>query len=378
MALVKLSIRRFRVLQEFEWSPEGVCVLVGANGAGKTTVLDAFRFLSVLFKRGHEAAFSSVDGVAFRHGKASPDDPVEFTLEVGELTWKLRFPMSAQGLRGHYGEELYKAGQPALRAAMFSDTWFAGTEKLEFDEHRCCARVLWDRGSAGWMKPLVDVLENISIFRVFQLDAVKEPKPFKVSDTRLRINGDNLWSVLANWKGSPLKYKDQFEWVMKHARLAFPGAFGSLEFDRGQPNLYAPKATDAAEGLMPNRAADGVLTGLLLLTAVAGAKRGSLLAIDEVENQLHPHAIRSLLAAFQERAEAQDLTILLTTHSPVALNTFIEEPECIWVLGHGRPEHASPAPISELHTEEWLAQEMPGTLFERLAFGSPFDAAGSE
>ena len=378
MASIKLSVQYFRALEQFEWSPQGVCLLVGANGSGKSTALDAFRFISTLFRLGHEAAFRAVEGEAFRHNSAEPDAPVEFRLEVGELTWKLRFPMSAQGLQGTYGEELSRNGEIMLRAAMFQETWCAGKEKLSLDEHRCCARVLWDRGSASWMLPMVEVLENIRVFGVYNLNGVKEPKTAHHSETRLLGNGRNLWSVLANWKNSPLRHEGQFEWVMKQARRAFPSIFGSLEFDRGLPYLYRANATDPAEGLLPSRAADGVLTGLLHLTSVAGAKRGSLLAIDEVENQLHPHAIRILIAAMRELADERELTIILTTHSPVVLNQFIDEPENLWVLGHGDKALPCPAAINMLHTEEWLAQAKPGTLYERLAFGAPLELGSSQ
>src|SRR6266542_1881882 len=54
-------------------------------------------------------------------------------------------------------------------------------------------------------------------------------------------------------------------------------------------------------------APDGWITGLLHLTAVAGAPKGSLIAIDDFGNDLHPYAIRKLTEAFREWAEERDL-----------------------------------------------------------------------
>src|SRR6185369_13240532 len=132
-----------------------------------------------------------------------------------------------------------------------------------------------------------------------------------------------------------------------------------------------PGAADPEIALPPERAADGLLTGLLHLTAVAGARRGALVAFDEVENQLHPHAIRSLFAAMRRRAEEQDLTIIITTHSPVVMNEFRDDLEQVFVLDRSTNSNEFPVRVTDLHSEEWLAQAKLGTLYDQLAFGAP-------
>ncbi len=96
-----------------------------------------------------------------------------------------------------------------------------------------------------------------------------------------------------------------------------------------------------------------------------------MVAFDELENQLHPHAIRTLLAAIRERASIQQLTVVVTTHSPVVMNQFRDDLEHVFVLDRSDPDRPLPRTLTELHTEEWLAQAKLGTLYERLAFASP-------
>lgn len=53
------------------------------------------------------------------------------------------------------------------------------------------------------------------------------------------------------------------------------------------------------------------------------------------------------------------------------LNQFREEPDQVFVLGHMVTELEIPARMTELHSEEWIAQAKLGSLYERLAFGAP-------
>ena len=50
MTRFTIKAQNFRVLERLDWSPAGVCLLSGANGAGKSTVLDALLFLRTLFE----------------------------------------------------------------------------------------------------------------------------------------------------------------------------------------------------------------------------------------------------------------------------------------------------------------------------------------
>ncbi len=370
--------RNFRSLDRFAWSPEGVCLLAGANGTGKSTVLEVVLFLRILFERGHEAAFAKVGASYFRSIRSSEDEPVVFEVEVGSLLWRLRFPMATAGPKDTFGEELYRDGELILRAAMFQQTWFLGRESLPLDAVRCCAKVLWDRGTVEWMKPLVEAVTNVHVYEEYWLNQITQAREVTARQFFLHGSGANVWSVLSNWKASATRWEGRFEWVMEGVRRAFPGLLATLEFENGFPMIFPPGAAGVEGGLPPWLAADGLLTGLLHLTAIAGAAKGSLVAFDEPENHLHPYAIRELIASMRERAETHDLTIILTTHSPVVMNEFRDYGERVFVLDRSDPARALPVALTELHSEEWLAQAKLGTLYDRLAFGAPPGTAAGQ
>ncbi len=371
MSQIQISCRNFRKLKNFLWTPSGVSLIVGPNGAGKTTTLDLLRFLRGTFIRGHEDGFRAAGGADHFPSRSVPGtELVEFEMRVDDIRWRLRLPMSIAGLKGRYGEELYQGDELILRAPVYSETWYLGKEPLPFDEGdvRCCSRILWDRGSAPWLRPLYDALYDLRAYD-FWLHTVREGTTREDVNSFLHGTGKNLWAVLANWKQAPMRYKGQFDWVIQQARLAFPDLIQTIEFDNNEAYIFPPGTTDPADGLPARRQADGLLTGLLQLTAIAGAKPGSILAFDEMENQLHPHAIRSILASMRSLASERDLTIVLTTHSPLVMNAFGEEPGQIGLLGSGKD--TCPIPLDQLEDPEWLAMFPLGELYDRMKFGAP-------
>jgi len=367
---VTFRARNFRRLKHFEWSPTGTCLLSGANGAGKTTVLDMLRFLRATFVSGHEAGFHAArGGDHFPSRGIDPQDLVEFEVVAGDVHWKLRLPMSNAGLKGLYGEELYHDGKLVLRAAAYAETWFLGSRMMPRDDSRCCAKVLWDRGEALWMEPLFRCLNDLRTYD-YDLNLVERGTTKEDSNAFLHRTGKNLWAVLANWKQAPLRYRGQFDWVLAQARRAFPDIIDTIEFVGGEAFIFPPGATDPADGFPPLRQPAGLLTGLLQLTAIVGAKPFSILAFDEMENQLHPHAIRAILEAMREQSAQRDLLIILTTHSPIVMNEFKGYESGFYLLepGDGR---AVPIALDAARPEAWLSHFDLGALYEREKFSAP-------
>jgi len=164
--------------------------------------------------------------------------------------------------------------------------------------------------------------------------------------------------------------------VIDRLRIAFPDLVDDLEFEPdGSPSVFPPDSRGPHDRIPLHLMADGLITGLLHLTAVAGAPANSMLAIDEMENQLHPHAIRSILRAMRERAAERNLTIVLTTHSPVLMNEFGDCPGQIFVLDYRNG--STPTKLDEIKSAEWLSLFSLGDLYDRMKFAAPAISIGS-
>jgi predicted ATPase len=236
-------------------------------------------------------------------------------------------------------------------------------------------RLAWDAQSSPDLKPLVSVLEGYRYHTGYALETLRQGGKGGENDAFLSPRGENLFVVLRNWKAAPRRFSDRFSWVLDKIKRAFPGVVEDIEFDPPVGEIVPAKFFPSGEraGLPMARAADGLLVGLLHLTAVAGAEEGAIVAIDEMENQLHPHAIRSILTAMRELAEERNLTVLLTTHSPVLMNAFRDEPNRFFVTEIA--DRSQPIALDKLEDPEWLAHFSFGDLYERLQIGAPPRAA---
>lgn len=377
----RLELRDFRVFRRVDFAPEGVVALAAPNGAGKTTMNRALQLLSVLFNRNHEDALSIISPRLLLHVKATPPGPVLCSLSVGDVTWRLRLPVDSQGLTGRYGEELFRGGELVTRAAMHQQDWFHHDKRrtMPMNEQRCCARIVWDEERPDWLEPLFRLLSTLRVHSDYQLTQLTGPWQRGGRHTYLHPTGANLWTVLDNWRGSR-KHTEQYNWTLEHARRAFPDLISGIDFTPFL-GVYRPDAPE--EAIPPELLANGLLTGLCHLAAVAGAEDGATLTFDEVEDALHPHAIRTILAAMRARAEARGLTILLTTHSPVVLNEFRGEPSQVYIIERGpkarEPDRSEVLPLTEARDPHWLSHFELGDLYaaEDIASQSALAAAGT-
>jgi predicted ATPase len=374
---LSLRLRNFRGLRDVDWSPDGVCLIAGPNGSGKTTLLEALLFLSDAFQSNLTTAVRRQRGAAaLRHLHSSDTDAIELRLEVGDVRWELRVEVNG-GAVGELPEEaVFKGATAAVRRAAYSAQWYLGDEVRGGDaQGRVCLRMAWEARPSPELKPIVDVLQGFRYHAGYALETLRQGGKGGESDAFLTPRGENLFVVLRNWKAAPRRFNDRFEWVLGKVKKAFPGVIEDIEFDPPLGEIVPARFYPPGErtGLPMSRAADGFLVGLLHLTAVAGAAPGAIVAIDEMENQLHPHAIRSILGAMRELAEERGLTVLLITHSPVLMNAFRDEPNRFFVTEIS--EKAQPTALDRLQDPEWLAHFSFGDLYDRLEIGAPPRAA---
>jgi predicted ATPase/KaiC/GvpD/RAD55 family RecA-like ATPase len=362
---VTLVVESYRALRRVRWTlPRGVSALVGPNGSGKTTLLDIPELLRHALQHDVRTAIDERGGPGnLRNAQADRNAPVILGVELDELTWQLDLaPRGAsfsplQGERATVGDAIaFDRNKPV-----------PGLETRTDDTRPLLARFV-DLAEGAALSPLVSLLRGYRLYHAYDLASIRVNGSQLSSDEYLHPDGRNIFSVLRNWRDRK-ETRPRWEFVIESLRAAFPDTFADLDFDMaGQTVSGRIVAPQPDVRIATYFAANGWLVALLHLAAVASTERAGAVAIDEMENGLHPYAIREIIDAMRRWAEERGISVVLATHSPVVLDQFKEEPWNLFVMEPGR--ETAPVALDELHDPEWLAHFSLGDLYAHDEFGA--------
>lgn len=348
-----ISVRNYRGLRSASWTPEGVCLLVGANGSGKSALLSAFDLMTVALARQLSDAINLTGGYrTFRHFTAAPE-ATSVALAVGQASWELLFPPLE--------EDLWEAVLPASD----SSGAIAATRLRLHSPTHMMARA-WhsskDEEQAQAARDLYAAASRVAVYPPWDLRAFRS-RPLSdtgLVDQRLSPDASNTFVVLQNWRNEDAT-EERFAWVRSWLRRIQPSV-GTLELEKA-PGLIGGKLTIAGlrQTLPMGAASNGIISTLLTLTAIAGTEPGGTVLLDEPDNGLHPGAIEALTEAARDRSDAIGIHVAFVTHSPTLIDCFNDEPEQIWVTGAS--DHDAPTRLTELRDPEWLKSFRLGPLY---------------
>jgi predicted ATPase len=363
---LRFVARNYSALQKTDWSPQGVCVLVGPNGAGKSTLLDVPQLLRHILEHGLMRALDYRGGAAnLLHFETAPGDAVVLQAILPDVHWSVGFTAS-QVRAGLYEERL--SGRELRAYRDLHELNFEGIP-LGTDE-RSILRIAADNAfTASKLQPLLAVLQGYRCYADYHLAHIRENGSPLSSEKALDVHGRNVFSVLRNWRDTRAD-RVRFNFVMEGLRTLFPDNFADLDFETAGTTVAARVVTPRPDTTYPiTFAANGLLVALLHLCAVASVPEGGMVALDEVENALHPFAIKRLVEAFRTWSAQTKSTVLLATHSPVVLDQFRNCPEQVFVMEPS--QETNPVPLSQFRDPEYLSHFSLGDLYAHLEFGAP-------
>jgi len=328
--LTRLELRSFKVYSKLDVALQPFTVIVGANGAGKTTLLQAVEFLTGLASGTIDEHLAARDWTySDLVHKLTPGTTFGFTAHVDlggpPVTWTI----DLHRRRGNYvAREIIRSGRRILLER-------TGREMRRWD----AAGDEWEEVSqslpSSWLAT-VDIADRERFPELERLARwARSVQPYlELSPARLRRasrrtsegigqQGENLAGFLRYLADSrPAEYADLIVRIKRYYPHLDKLIIRSPRAGWNQLEVLERWGSERLT-LASGQVSDGFLR-LCAIAAISYVEPGPrILMMDEVENGVHPRLLGSLMGLLQELPE-RDTQVLVTTHSPIALNSIVD------------------------------------------------------
>lgn len=317
MKIQKLHIKGYKSVADLSLEPlSPLLVFAGANGAGKSNIVDALAFLGAVVKFGVIQARTRFGGFSqihcFKYRKEQRTT-VSFALvvELGGSVFDYSISIRAMDKEPHIIETLKVNGRLMIDRRQSDHTKVQLNEAGELHALPDYPRDITALMLLG-QSPLYAFLTNIRVFRFDPLGA-KEPDNSNTDASELDPHGRNVASMLAVLESNE-DFRDE---VLNWMELIVPGMENvATETQRLDGSTVITFKEIGTRARFPAKLiSDGTIYVLCILTAVLSrTQQRGITIIEEPERGIHPKAIGELVGLMRESASVEH-PIFLTTHS---------------------------------------------------------------
>lgn len=329
----------------------GVNILVGINGSGKTSFLNAITLLyegiaggglSALFRQ-----WGTYNAIVNACGEQKPDCfSVTYVFDADVL--RKLVPTSPFKKDVYYKITVFPIGDGtsySLCETLYSEDNRGKNKTFSYLEFRNGIGQISVRTGSGNIKvekyeggmlsaqelvlrqitdpqrylPSFVVRETINAiagYSKFNFDKVRQPA--EANDIkRLISTGENLSQLLSNLNNNYTFQYEKIRECLSDINPNFTGIGYNVFGSRLYLSLREKNLSHAIDAL---HLSDGTLKYMLLLSIFHNPNRGALIGIDEPESCLHPDMIRSVAKMMKSAAKTSQ--IIIATHSALLLNAF--------------------------------------------------------
>lgn len=335
MKLLTLKAKSYRGLRDETVELNDLNLFIGANASGKSTILDALRFLNEGVRtRDFRAPAFARGGVVHLAWKGEEADRIELVVLLAhddrEYEWSLGLVRTGyEFYTTEHLDELPKASPPVglLNANRGEGWWWSGKDgRVDLRQGPTACALAAAAADASF--PARDVAEFIGRWGFF------DPNPFLLrrdwtglESGRFDHYGRNLGETLYALKASSPAI---FERITKatQAILGLPTEIDPRESDDGR-FYFAQSEPGLKFPVHQMGVSSGTLRMLALMTALFAEPDTNLIGIEEPENYVHPMALASFVDHLQHARDR--VQFMVTTHSPLLLD-FLNEPAAVRVV----------------------------------------------
>jgi predicted ATPase len=382
-----IQIQNFRALrdvtlgQTFENEKSALpklIAVIGANGVGKSSLLDAFGFVGDCLRDGVEAACDRPHRGGFERIRTQAiEEPIKFEIRFREksdarpISYSLHIGQDKHGRPIVVYERLrqrrkgQKWGQPYSFLDLTNGEGFVwagdatdeveGTNRLPL---RMSDRRVLGIGSLG---ALADH-PRIGTFREFLsgwylsyfVPQLARGQPLAGADPHLDRTGENLSRYL---QFIEREHSENFRKAIDRIAKKIPGleAIKSVRAPDGRL-LLEFRSSGYSKPFYQQDMSDGTLKMLAYLMLMEDPDNAPLIGIEEPENGLHHQLLAQLASYFKEFAgKPRGPQVLLTTHAPNLVDALT--PDEVWLLSKGKDGFSQLVQAAEIPGVRELYQE---------------------
>lgn len=331
--------------------------IIGANGTGKSTLLDALGFLGDCLQEGVEAACDKTQRGGFEALRTrGVNEPIKFEVRYRQnsdarpISYSLHIDADKHGRVMVVYERLRQRrsgegwGQPYsfLEITDGRGTVWAGESTKTAEGSRRDDIGMSDRQALG-VSTLGTLLDHprIAAFRDFLsgwylsyfVPQLARKQPLTGADPHLDRTGENLARYV---QFVARENPDGFQKMLDRIAPKIPGILSIKPIPAPDKRLLLSfHASGYQEPFFQQDMSDGTLKMLAYLLLMEDPNPAPLIGIEEPENGLHHQLLASLASEFKEFArKARGPQMLITTHAPNFVDALT--PDEVWILDKGR------------------------------------------
>jgi len=390
MALIEgFRVQNYRALKDITigklWNKQDtppltpLVAVIGKNGVGKSTLFDAFGFLSDCLAVGVEEACDLKQRGGFdRLVSAGEGGPIHFEIYYREspgdrpITYELSISRDKSG-RPFVAEERLRQrrkGQKFGRPLSFlllqsgeGQAW-AGEESFEGEESGQVPVELTDRRKLG--VATLGTLKShprIAKFRkfleswylsYFTPDAARS-LPMAGPQKHLNVHGDNLGNVVQFMER---EHKGRFQAILGQIAAKIPGV-NKIDTKKTDDQRLLLRFNDRGfqDPFFAQQMSDGTLKMFAYMLLLEDPDPAPFICIEEPENGLYHKLLETLASEFRAHATGKRNApqIFVTTHQPYFVDAL--EPKETWVLEKGRDGFSTIRRASDDTTVEAMVEQ---------------------
>ncbi len=360
-----LHVENFKALKHLDLELDRLTVLIGPNGCGKTSVLQAMEIFGEIATTTPNDVLLDRRSIDVLHSRDA-SEPI--ALEGRGTGWSVRWTAGAmphgsatiKWAEGDSAPEAIESTRPLTEKLPASLSSQIPRAKLLHLEHR----KLSDVAAAASREPeLLADGSNLATVLAF-LRSYDEPAAKRIIEAvRAVVPAVRDVRVRPADVPRPVRPRDRFAPPEFEEREPLPGH--EIVFD-----------TETGNDIPAHAASEGTLRVLALLTEILGRRPPALLLLDDLDRGVHPRAMSDLVRGIRTAiARSPGLHVVVTTHSPYLLEQFdpAREIRLMWLAGGGArcmsmAEHP--------RFEEWRELMSPAELWSAMDRTLPSGNAG--